>query len=163
MYKADSKNESNNLNTNPKWTKEEDVLLYNLVNNIGGKWKFISKYFFNKAIFQIYNRYLKINPNVKKGKFTLEEDKQILELINIYGTNWTKLANFVKNRCAKQIRSRYINVLSKNYDDSSEITEEEKKLIFSFFPILGNKWKKYSRFLGIKRSPAFIRKILYKN
>lgn len=148
---------------NKKWTKEEDDLLFYIVNNIGGKWKFISKYFPNKSVFQIHNRYVRINPNIKKGKFTKEEDKRIVELVNLHGKNWMKISMIVKDRTSKQIRSRYVNFLCKNYDETSEITEEEKKIIFANYPILGNKWKEYTKLLEKNRSPGFIRKVLFKN
>jgi myb proto-oncogene protein len=146
-----------------RWTKAEDSLLFFIVDNIGGKWKFISRYFPNKTIFQIHNRYISINPNISKGKFSMEEDKKVMELINSHGKNWTKLSIIMKNRTSKQIRSRYINYLCKNYDESSEISAEEKKIIFENYPILGNKWREYTILLEKNRSPSFIRKVLFKN
>jgi len=108
------------------WTKEEDSLLINIVNNIGCKWKFISKYFPRRNIYEIYNRYFKINPSLKKGRFTQEEDDQIIEFIRIHGINWAKLARIMNNRTSKQIRSRYVNKLSNlNSGNISLSTKED--------------------------------------
>lgn len=95
------------------WTREQDNLLIYLVSIIGCKWKFISKYFSNKTLRQIYNRYIQINPNVLKGHFTKEEDNQIIELVQIFGFRWSKIASIIKHRSPKQIRSRYILRLKK--------------------------------------------------
>ena len=141
---------------NKVWTKSEDYLLLSIINNIGCKWKFILKYFQNRTILQLYSRYTKINPNLKKGKFSKEEDKEIIDLVNIYGTNWCKIANILKNRTSKQIRSRYVNYLNKIYDNT-EISEEEKETIFLYYPKLGNKWTEYSKILPRNRSAKFLR------
>ena len=74
--------------------------------------------------------------------------------------NWKKIANEFKNRSAKQLRNRYNNYLSKDYDES-EITEEEKDIIFSNYPKLGNRWVDYTKILPRKRSPTFVRKVLF--
>jgi len=163
--------ENNNINkiqktkvrkTYSKWTNEEDEFLLKLINNIGSKWKFISKYFPNKTIYQIYNRYFILNPDLKKGKFSPEEDEKLVSLIKIHAYNWTKISKDFLDRSPKQLRSRYINFLSKNYD-LSEITKEEKEIIFTNYPILGNRWNEYVKILTKKRSPTFIRKALFQN
>ena len=98
------------------WSKEEDELLLNFVNNIGTKWKFISKYFTNKTLLQVYNRYFKINPNIKKGRFTKEEDEKIFELVGKLNYDWFTIAKIFNNRTPKQIRNRYRVFLCKKYN-----------------------------------------------
>jgi len=95
------------------WSMEEDEILLNLINTFGCKWKFISKYFKNKTLLEVYNRYFRINPSIKKGRFSEEEDRKILVLINIYGYNWKKISNEFENRSLKQIRSRCKLLLNK--------------------------------------------------
>ncbi len=148
--------------TNSKWTAEQDLFLLEIINNVGCKWKFISRYFPEKTIFQLYSRYLKIDPNIKRGRFTADEDKKIQELVALHGSNWAKIAKLVKNRSSKQIRYRYKNHLSKNYDES-ELSEDEKRIIFLNYPILGNKWNCYTNLLAKNRSPSFIRKVVFKS
>lgn len=143
-----------------KWTEQEDMLLINITSIIGCKWKFLSKYFPNKTLFQLHQRYIKINPNIKKGRFSEEEDRNIISLIKVYGFNWMKMASIIKNRTSKQIRSRYINFLKKEYDNS-EISEVERQIIFSNYPLLKNKWNEYNHYLEKRRSPNFIRNILF--
>lgn len=143
-----------------EWTKREDELLISYVEILGNKWKFISKYFPNKTTLQVYNRYLKIDPKIKKGRFSQDEDKLIIEMIQKYGTNWSKISSILKDRSAKQIRYRYQSHLKQNFD-YSDVTQEEKEIIFANYPILGNKWEKYVKLLLRKRSPTFIRRVLF--
>jgi len=105
-------NDSNIICNN--WTSKEDDLLVNLTNIVGCKWKFISKYFHKKSLSQIYNRYSRINPNIKKGRFTREEDDKLMELIKNHGYDWKKIAKEFKNLTIKQIRTRFKLYLSKN-------------------------------------------------
>lgn len=111
-----------------KWTQEEDTLLLNIVNNIGTKWKFISKYFPKRNIFEIYNRYFKINPSLKKGRFSKEEDEQIIQFIKLFGMDWAGLAKIMKNRTSKQIRSRYFNKLHFFNLDNNSSTKEDNSI-----------------------------------
>ena len=143
-----------------KWDIYEDKFLFQLVEWVGYKWTFISRYFPEKTVYQIYNRYFSLNPKLKKGKFSREEDLKLISFVNIHGLNWKKIANEFKDRSAKQLRSRYNNFHSKDYDES-EITEEEKEIIFSNYSKLGNRWIDYTKILPKKRSPTLIRKVLF--
>lgn len=107
------------------WTQEEDDLLINIVNNIGTKWKFISKYFPKRNIFEIYNRYFKINPSLKKGRFSKEEDEQIIQFIKLNGMDWAGLAKIMNNRTSKQIRSCYFNKLHYINSDNNSSSKED--------------------------------------
>ena len=160
---VEQKSQKNEIKTiKTEWTCKQDELLLYIINNIGCKWKFISKYFPDKSIFQLYSRYMKINPFIKRSKFTNEEDSKLTELVQIHGFNWAKFSAIFKGRNPKQLRYRFIKYLSKNYDDS-EILEEEKRIIYLNYPLIGNKWGEYTKLLDRNRSPAFIRKALFKN
>lgn len=98
-----------------KWTEKEDKLLVELIHRIGLKWKFLEKYFPDKTKVEIYKRYYKINPKIKKGKFSYEEDQRLVELLKIHKFNWGKVAKIIESRTPKQIRSRYFNGLYKNF------------------------------------------------
>lgn len=152
--------EETNFAKNTGWTKEEDNLLTYLVNVIGCKWKFISKYFRNKTLLNVYNRYRRINPDIKRGHFTPEEDFQIIEMVKTHGFKWSKLADIMKTRSSKQIRARFMFRLDKNYD-FSDMNEDEKKIIFEYYPKFRNKWSKYNEVLDKKRSPNAIRKLIF--
>lgn len=91
----------------------EDEFLINIVASLGGKWKFISKYFPNYSTLQVYNRYKSINPDYKRGRFTVEEDKKIIELVDLYSKSWAKISSVMKTRSQKQIRNKYENHLRK--------------------------------------------------
>jgi hypothetical protein len=152
---------SDNRKKYSKWNEIEDKKLLVIVDWIGYKWKFISRLFPDKTVYQVYNRYFSIDPDMKKGKFSKEEDSKLNSLVNTHGLNWRKIQKEFKNRSAKQLRSRYNNFLSKEYDES-EMTEEEKQIIFSNYPILGNKWTDYMKILPKKRSTTQIRKVFFK-
>lgn len=119
------------ISNHKSWTQEEDNLLINIVNNIGSRWKFISKYFPKRNIFEIYNRYFKINPSLKKGRFSKAEDDQIINYIKVFGVDWARLAKIMKNRTSKQIRSRYFNKLHLNNIDNNSSTEEDNSMLKS--------------------------------
>ncbi len=89
------------------WTKKEDELILYLVDTLGCKWRFISKFFPNKSLVQIYNRFFRINPVIKKGRFCKDEDEMILDQVKIIGTDWKKISKIFVNRTAKQLRTRY--------------------------------------------------------
>lgn len=102
------------------WSQEEDTLLVELIQRIGLKWRFLEKYFPDKTKNDIYKRFYRINPKVKKGKFSSEEDQQLVELIKINGFNWAKISKIIRNRTAKQIRSRYFNGLFKYFEENEK-------------------------------------------
>jgi len=147
-------------NSKTEWTKKQDEFLLFLIDNFGCKWKFISKYYPEKSIFQLNTRYLRINPYFKRSRFTSEEDQKLKELVKIYGFRWAKIAAIFKDRNPKQLRTRYTNYLSKNYDES-ESTEEERRIIRLNYPLLRNKLGEYAKLLNKKRSPAFLRKVIF--
>jgi len=117
-------------NKNGNWTPKEDSFLINLINILGSKWKFMSKYFPNKSLLQIYNRYFRINPSIKKGRFSEDEDKKILDSINIHGYDWKEIVKCFADRNMKQIRTRYKLHLSDDKAKNDEINYdvENKKL-----------------------------------
>lgn len=124
-------------------SKDEDELLLFLTNNIGNKWKFISKYFPNKNTLECFKRFSIIDPRFKKGKFSEEEDNVILKTFSKSGCNWALIAKNMTQQSSKQIRSRFINLLKKHKkiekigqttafsETSSNVTEIVQMMIYS--------------------------------
>lgn len=153
------KPEAKNFRQNKNWTDAEDQLLVNLISLLGCKWKFVSRYFPNHSLMQVYNRYNQINPSYKRGRFTLDEDKMIIDLVEKFSYDWAKISRMIKTRSPKQIRNRYKNRLTKAYN-YSEISKEDKQKIRKLHPLLKRNYGLYNNYLNIKRSPNFIKNIL---
>jgi len=134
-------------NINKNWTEEEDNSLIDLVNNkYGKKWKIIHMFFPKRTKFECYNRYVQINPQIKKGKWSKEEDQKIKNLVEEYGYDWSKISNIVKTRTSKQIRSRYIFYLDSKLNNT-EFSQEEDEMVQKLFPIFKTNWVKYINYL----------------
>ena len=91
-----------------QWTKEEDDLLIQYVEQYGTKWTEISKKMKNRTGKQIRDRYLNsLQPSINKSHFTEEEDKKILELYAKYGKAWSGIACELPGRTADMVKNRF--------------------------------------------------------
>ena len=98
-----------------KWTKEEDIMLIDLVQKHGKVWSSVAKIFENRTAKQIENRYENnLNPSIKKDKFKKEEDELIMKLFNFFNNKWTKYKNYFPNRSIKRIKERFMKINSLN-------------------------------------------------
>ncbi|EPR79975.1 Myb-like DNA-binding domain protein [Spraguea lophii 42_110] len=106
-----------------KWTKEEDILLINAVEENGESWKIVSKYLENRTYLQCRERYKNhLDKNIKKCKWTDEEDLILLELCKDYlieegsdgrKSGWADIAKKIKYRTDMQCRKRYFQLNKK--------------------------------------------------
>ncbi|KAL2509302.1 transcription factor MYB [Forsythia ovata] len=80
--------------------------------------------------------------NVKKGQWSPEEDAKLKEYMEKHGTegNWITLPQKAGlRRCGKSCRLRWLNYLRPNIKHG-EFTDDEDRLICSFFASIGSRW-----------------------
>jgi len=116
--------ENSSITNSKEWTEDEDNQLINLANSvfIRKKWILLEKYFPGKNSLDLNLRYLKINPQIKKGKWTEKENEKLKSLVAEFGFNWALFAKIMRNRSCKQIRSHYENYLRDDLDLKKSFT-----------------------------------------
>jgi hypothetical protein len=127
-----------------KWTKEEDELLLNAVQQYGTKnWKLVSKAVEGRNQVQCLHRWTKIlQPGLTKGPWSIAEDRKLLEWVQKEGPNkWTACAEYIKGRSGKQCRERWLNTLNPGVKKGNWEAEEDY-LIFKLFTQFGSQWSK---------------------
>lgn len=91
-----------------KWTRYEDIRLFNLVEAYGQEWAKISNQFPDHSTKDIKERYNNtLNPNIRKSIFTEEEDLTLLKLVNEHGKDWKRVHKYIKGRSIQMLKNRY--------------------------------------------------------
>ncbi|XP_063905228.1 myb-related protein B-like isoform X3 [Zophobas morio] len=131
-----------------RWSKEEDALLKQYVEEYNEKWDLIAELFPDRSDVQCQQRWTKVvNPELVKGPWTKEEDEKVIELVNKYGAKkWTLIARHLKGRIGKQCRERWHNHLNPKIKKSAW-TENEDTIIYQAHQVLGNQWAKIAKLL----------------
>lgn len=131
-----------------RWSKEEDGLLKQLVEEYSEKWDYISLHFPDRSDIQCQQRWQKVvNPELVKGPWTKEEDERVVELVRRYGPKkWTLIARNLKGRIGKQCRERWHNHLNPAIKKTAW-TEDEDRVIYEAHRQWGNQWAKIAKLL----------------
>ena len=139
------------------WTPENDALLLKLFggNPENLNWKQLT-IDFNMSYKQCYDRYLNINPKVKKGAWTAIEEQRLQELILLYGEKWSLISKkFGGTRSGKQIRHHCKTpFLSDLQCHKTHFTKEEDTLIRKLYQKHGPKWDYISKFFDNRTGNA---------
>jgi hypothetical protein len=112
--------------TRAVFTKEEDMLLLNLVRQYGENWIFVSSLMLNRNPRQIRERYrFYLDPSITKAPWTKEEDFKLIELIQKHGTSWKTIAESFEGRNEVNVKNRWNYYLSKHCSDLKKISVDE--------------------------------------
>ena len=134
--------------TNGRWSKEEDALLRQAVDQLGAKnWKRVSAEFLKgtRTDVQCLHRWQKVlKPGLVKGPWTKEEDETIINCRKRGITKWSEIAQHVTGRIGKQCRERWFNHLDPDIR-RCEWTEEEDRKLIEGQALLGNKWTQIAK------------------
>jgi hypothetical protein len=131
------------------WTKEEDNLLTNAVEqNKGKNWKKVAEALPGRTDVQCLHRWQKVlNPELIKGPWTEEEDNVVLKLVADNGPQkWTYIAEHLPGRIGKQCRERWHNHLNPRIK-KIPWSEEEQWILFIQHKNNGNKWSEIAKVL----------------
>ncbi len=148
---------------NLKWTKDEDELLENLVEQFKGRsWKKVSAFIPGRSAIQCLHRWTKIlKPGLVKGPWTPEEDKILINYVKQYGAqDFSDCSKIIHGRNNKQCRERWFNVLNPQVI-KGEWSLEEDYLIFRLYTAFGGKWIKFIPFFNGLRAENSIKNRFY--
>lgn len=100
----------NNIKQKNRFSKKEDELLRQLVNEQRGKidWKYISGIMNGRTARQCrerYNDYLR--PNILNGIWTDEEDQLLIQLYEKFGPRWSIIAQHFPKRSRVNIKNHH--------------------------------------------------------
>jgi translation initiation factor IF-1 len=98
-----------------KWTREEDAVLLELVNNNGKQWSLIANLIGNRNARQCrerWNHYL--CGEYEKRKWIAEEDKILVEKFKEIGPKWSIISGNLEKRSSIDVRNRYAVLKRKN-------------------------------------------------
>lgn len=98
----------------PKFSKEDDTLLYNYVKEFGeDNWSKIAKFIPSKTPKQCKDRWsCYINPNLNNAPWTDEEDEEIIRLFKLIGSKWSVMSKsqVLSSRLPNKIRFRFLKL-----------------------------------------------------
>ena len=97
-----------------KFTKQEDVLLVNVVNELGTRdWEAIANRIPNRNARQCRERYTNyLAPNLSHDPWTPEEDSLLEQKLKELGAKWVNISKYFKNRTDTMLKNRWL-VLSR--------------------------------------------------
>lgn len=97
-----------------KWSRNDDILLMELIDTYGQNWANIVHYMPGRSVHEVQERFTKkLDPNLKRCKFDKEEDELIIKFYEKYGNKWNEIAKYFKHRNASMIKNRYYSFIKK--------------------------------------------------
>lgn len=112
-----------------KWSRNDDILLMELIDAYGQNWNMIVQHMPGRSIPEVQERFTKkLDPNLKRCKFDKEEDEMIIKFYEKYGNKWNEIAKYFKNRNASMIKNRYYSFIKKKTIKDSTISLSNKTL-----------------------------------
>jgi len=111
------------------WTKEEDDVLCNLVQEQGPKnWSSIAGHLKGRIGKQCRERwYNHLDPQIRKDPWTLEEDRVIIESHLTLGNRWAAIAKLLEGRPSNAIKNHWNSTLKRKVVESGLVCKEPKE------------------------------------
>ena len=118
-----------------KFTKSEDIVLINLVNELGTRdWDIIAARMPNRNARQCRERYLNyLSPNLSHEPWTPEEDRLLEQKLKEFGAKWVNISKYFKNRTDTMLKNRWLvlarrlNTTIQRRKNSSQQQKQETK------------------------------------
>lgn len=100
------------------WTREEDQVILNFVQQNGDKdWAKLALMLNGRTGKQCRERFKNhLDPNVMRNPWTPEEDQRLIDLHAQFGNAWTKISNFFDGRTDNCIKNRWNSTIKKRLE-----------------------------------------------
>ncbi|KAG9156103.1 hypothetical protein Leryth_023833 [Lithospermum erythrorhizon] len=100
------------------WSKEEDEIIIQMVNEIGPKkWSTIAKALPGRIGKQCRERWHNhLNPSINKEAWSQEEELALIQAHQIYGNKWAELMKFLPGRTDNAIKNHWNSSVKKKLD-----------------------------------------------
>ncbi|KAL1834649.1 hypothetical protein ACET3Z_004300 [Daucus carota] len=100
------------------WSKEEDDIIIQLVEQIGPKkWSTIAQHLPGRIGKQCRERWHNhLNPSINKDAWTLEEEMALIRAHQVYGNKWAELTKYLPGRTDNSIKNHWNSSVKKKLD-----------------------------------------------
>ncbi|XP_074335698.1 transcription factor MYB3R-1-like isoform X2 [Apium graveolens] len=100
------------------WSKEEDDIIIQLVEQIGPKkWSTIAQHLPGRIGKQCRERWHNhLNPSINKDAWTVEEELALIRAHQVYGNKWAELTKFLPGRTDNSIKNHWNSSVKKKLD-----------------------------------------------
>ena len=107
-----------------RWSKDEDDLLYKLIEQYGKNWAKISEILKNRSCKQVRDHFMYCSST--NHKFTDEDDNQIKQLYLEHGSKFSFFASIMQGKTRESIKYRFYSKLNKELNELKQVSLKGK-------------------------------------